>query len=240
MCRDTVRLVSAERTDWSHGNNFITAWVGMFTTLCGRWYGSVVRGSQGRVVAVPGTTKLTSDAVAQRVAAVEREVVRALTSVTRTKLVKLIYLIDERYYRLYGETLTGLSYRFDKFGPNACDNAIVKVGDSLLGFELSVAREELGDGIRYTYRSGPSPRSDSVLSAQELGVIEDVLAEYGHLSREQVVAASKATRPFWDGPKPGDLLQMASVREDAEERLGEIRILVAAVPEIPDFEPTVE
>ena len=191
------------------------------------------------MVPLGAVTETTAD-LDRRVADVEVEVVRRLKRVTRTKLVKLIYLIDERYYRLYGETLTGLSYRYDKYGPNACDNAIVKIGDSLVGFELTMTRETLADGTRYTYLSGKSPRFGPVLSDRAVGVVEDVLAEYGHLPLARLVAASKTTRPFSNGPAPGDILRMATLRGDAEARLAQIQAKVAAWPPIPDFEPAVE
>ena len=46
--------------------------------------------------------------------------------VHRTKLVKLTYLLDEASYRLRGQTMTGLDYMWDRYGPNAADNAIVR------------------------------------------------------------------------------------------------------------------
>lgn len=40
-------------------------------------------------------------------------------SLSRTKLVKLLYLIDVEYYRRYRETLTGWQWRFHHYGPYA-------------------------------------------------------------------------------------------------------------------------
>jgi len=204
------------------------------------WYGRVVPGAQGRGVAPLGAAPREAAEVSRRTAAVQVEVVRRLGQVTRTKLVKLVYLIDERYFRLYGETLTGLSYRYDHYGPNACDNAIVKTGDSLQGFELTMEHEPMVDGSKFTYQPGPKPRFAPSLTDKEIGVVDDVLAEYGHLPRALVVTASKQTRPFRDGPKKGEPLRMFSMREDAERRLAQIQDQVAGMPPIPDFEPEAE
>ena len=53
--------------------------------------------------------------------------------VPATKLVKLVYLTDYIHFQHFGETITGLTYQWDHYGPNAIGHAIVtsaeKFGD---------------------------------------------------------------------------------------------------------------
>ncbi|MCL5957820.1 MAG: Panacea domain-containing protein [Chloroflexi bacterium] len=39
----------------------------------------------------------------------------------KTKLIKLLYLVDVEYYRRYEKTLTGLQWRFHHYGPYAAE-----------------------------------------------------------------------------------------------------------------------
>jgi hypothetical protein len=170
-------------------------------------------------------------------AGVAVELVRRLKRVTRTKLVKLIYLVDERYFRLYGETVTGLAYRFDKFGPNAEDNAIVKEADLLAGHELLMEHRPWLVGHQYTYTPGSDPRFEVNLSDTAREVIGSIVAEYGRMSREQIVGAAKMTRPFADKPAKGDALRLVALRDDAKRRLAQIGERAKDSRPMRDFDP---
>jgi hypothetical protein len=142
----------------------------------------------------------------------------------RTKLVKLVYLVDERYFRLYGRTLTGLAYEYDDYGPNAVDNLIVKVGDLLDNHELSINRARaLFGGPKFEYQVGPAPRFEPILDESAAEVVDQIIGQYGRLSLTGIIAASKATAPFALSPKPGDRLQMKSLKEEARTNLDALR-----------------
>ena len=51
-----------------------------------------------------------------------------------TKLVKLCYLADYVHYQHYGETMTGLEYFWDDFGP-AKGHTIIRTAADMLGVE---------------------------------------------------------------------------------------------------------
>ena len=46
------------------------------------------------------------------------------TRVSRTALVKLVYLSDNRFFESTGRTITGNAYMWDHYGPNAVSHAI--------------------------------------------------------------------------------------------------------------------
>ncbi len=162
-------------------------------------------------------------------AALELALVNSCRSVPRTKLVKLVYLVDERFYRLYGCSVTGLEYQYDHFGPNAVGGAIVRTGDRLRGAELAIAeRRSAGGRTWYAYSLGVAPRFGPALSAGVSEVLQEIVCQYGRMKVEDIVAASKKTRPFRDGPSPGARLRLYSLREDAVDRLGPLRAEAAA------------
>ncbi len=119
--------------------------------------------------------------------------------VTRTKLVKLTYLMDEANYRLRGETMTGYEYIFDYYGPNAEGNAIVEVLDEMNedGLVDIQVREMLGDRTMYLYRDiGKVAPNDLPLSGEDWLEILAAVRKYGQMNREQIVTASKDTAPM--------------------------------------------
>ena len=117
--------------------------------------------------------------------------------VHRTKLVKLVYLIDYVYYQHYGRTLTGLTYEWDQFGPNAVGNAIVREAEKLTekGSVALTVGESMYGGPNYRYRIADAAEIPD-FPPQEAVVIRDVLARYGGLSVSDIVRKSKQTKPF--------------------------------------------
>ena len=157
-------------------------------------------------------------------ASLEAHLVQKLGTMPRTKLVKLVYLIDERYFRLYGRTLTGLAYQYDDYGPNAVDNLIVKVGDLLDNHELSINRvRALFGGPKFEYQVGPAPRFEPTLNESAHEVVDQIIVEYGRLSLTGLIRASKTTAPFALSPQPGDRLQMRSLKQEASANLESLR-----------------
>ena len=120
--------------------------------------------------------------------------------VHRTRLVKLIYLADNIYYEHSGKTITGLSYMWDDFGPNAVSNAIVKEADNLV--QDDYACMEVGTSMygseSYIYSMGikKSEIPDGVLDSLERQIILDTVNRFKSKNLGQVVAASKQSEPF--------------------------------------------
>ena len=119
----------------------------------------------------------------------------------RTKLVKLVYLLDENYYRLCGKTMTGFRYEWSHYGPNAVGNAIVDTLDRLVKVgAISMVNLPTPKGTAYLYQivSDFDP-VDLPLSADEWAGIYSVKSRYGKMNTEQIVRESKATTPARKG-----------------------------------------
>lgn len=132
-------------------------------------------------------------------------------TVHRTKLVKLIYLIDNRFYELTGQTLTGLKYMWDHHGPNAVSDAIVNEL-SLLTKTGKVHMNETTSsygGPAYIYKLEGDWRksAEAHLTPTELNIIQSVVHEFGQMNVTQIVNASKQTQPFKNAQRY-DVLKM--------------------------------
>jgi uncharacterized phage-associated protein len=122
------------------------------------------------------------------------------TPVHRTKLVKLIYLAENLFYEHFGETITGLGYMWDEYGPNAISNAIVVEANKLV--EEDFVCMKIGTSIygtdNFLYSLGPrkaEPVKHS-LSPIERQALLDTVKRYRDYSISQIVAVSKKTNPF--------------------------------------------
>lgn len=119
--------------------------------------------------------------------------------VSRTKLVKLTYLLDESDYRLRGQTMTGFTYEWDHYGPNAEANAIVSTLDRMVetgSINMRVAPTPYGHGtciycIPHCYDPSSLP-----LSGDDWVEILSTVHKYGAMNRKQIVRESKATVPM--------------------------------------------
>jgi len=151
------------------------------------------------------------------------------TPVHRTKLVKVIYLIDELFYRHFGRTMTGLSYMWDEFGPNAIGNAIVKEADGLA--HEGIVRIEPYPNVYgetsylYSLEQGKADLAEKV-PQDERYVIRDVVAHYRKHGVRDIVRASKQTEPFKNA-KQYSLLKM--------EKSAEYEKLLRDVKDAPAF-----
>ena len=114
-----------------------------------------------------------------------------------TKMVKLVYLVDYTYYQHYGETLSGLEYQRDHYGPNALDHAIVGHADSLTSDKLleRKSRPTTYGGPMYLYGLAETTSPARLSDAGEM-VIDDIVAQYGKLSVKAITRVSKKTAPF--------------------------------------------
>ncbi len=124
-------------------------------------------------------------------------------SVHRTRLIKLVYLADNLYYEHFGETITGLRYMWDEFGPNAVSNAVVEEADNLVRDDYTSMKVGVSiyGGKNYLYSMGPRKIeiSDEVLNQLERQFLLDTVNRFKGKPLGQVVAASKKTKPFREG-----------------------------------------
>lgn len=140
------------------------------------------------------------DGLMERVDATIVAVLEALGApVHRTKLVKIIYLIDELFYEHFDRTMTGLGYMWDDFGPNAIGNAIVKEADRLALKDIvhiDPHPNYYGEtSYLYSLERGKAGLAEK-LSEAERYVIHDVVAHYRKYGVRDIVRVSKQTEPF--------------------------------------------
>ena len=149
--------------------------------------------------------------------------------VHRTKLVKLVYLIDELYHEHFGRTLTGLSYMWDDFGPNAVGNAIVKEADrlALKGIVHIDPQPNYYGETSYLYSLEPKKGGlAEKLSESERYVIRDVVTHYAKYGVRDIVRIAKQTESF-KNTKQYSLLKM--------KKSAEYEKLMEDVKSDPDF-----
>lgn len=112
----------------------------------------------------------------------------------RTEIVKFVYMIDEIHYKHFGETITGLAYKWDNFGPNS--DGIVKEADKLVNLgivHMSSEPNQYGS-LSYLYKlEQPSEALFNSLSDGEKYVIRDVTCHYRKHTLPQLIRASKQT-----------------------------------------------
>ncbi len=136
----------------------------------------------------------------------------------RTEIVKFTYMIDEMYYRHFGNTITGMSYKWDNFGPNSVDDGIVKAADDLVNLgiiHMSSEPNQYG-GISYLYKLEKIDNDLlSSLSDGERYVIRDITCHYNKSTLTELISASKQTASF-EGVKQFDVIEMKKSKEYQE------------------------
>ena len=133
-------------------------------------------------------------------------------STGRTKLVKLVYLVDNLWAEHTGRPLTGYRYHWDNYGPNAVGNQIVATLDGLSDSGLmhsSQGSTPYGNPAYYYRTSQAFDPAQLPLSSDEWMFIRSVIKRFGKLNRESVVKAAKATLPMKNAAQ-GDVLVLAA------------------------------
>jgi uncharacterized phage-associated protein len=125
---------------------------------------------------------------------------------TRTKLVKYVYLTDELSSREHRASLTGVVYRSYHYGPYSSE--IVTAAESQPGY-IVLERGTRADGAGYyAYRPARRAPRFSTLSRQDRATLDEVLDRYGAKSLKQLLRIVYATRAFRNAAK-GDQISFA-------------------------------
>jgi uncharacterized phage-associated protein len=126
---------------------------------------------------------------------------------TRTKLMKLLYLCDLEAVRARHQPLTEVRWKSYYYGPYSSD--VTDAADALDG---RVIVERVGSQVNgqpfYWYEpvSGPVPTPN--LSKLEQDVLEHVLATYGPMPLTRLLDHVYATEPYKNAEKLGDLISL--------------------------------
>lgn len=145
----------------------------------------------------------------------------------RTELVKLVYLADNRFYESTGRTITGVTYMWDHYGPNAVGHAIASEADRLVSaglVRMSVRRSVYG-GDSFQYRVDDSEEAwraaSKPLDEGERQVLMDIVKQFGKLPVASLVGESKRTPPFRNARQYGLLaLEQDRHAEELREEFG--------------------
>ena len=126
--------------------------------------------------------------------------------VSRTQMVKLVYLADNLFYESTGRTITGTQYVWDHYGPNAVDNRIADTTDQLAseGEVCRVLGSYKGSHIFNYWVNDPHAtwrKAASELSDGERQIVRDIARKYGRYNAFDLANLSKKTRPFKNARK---------------------------------------
>lgn len=115
-----------------------------------------------------------------------------------TKLLKLLYLIDEEAVKRSGCPITWLDYKVWQLGPVAEDVYFSKF-EGTNKFAEFVRFEQVGEN-RLIIRS-KIPFNDGEFSDYDLEIIEEVLKVYGDKSYNELVGVTHASGSLWSEAK---------------------------------------
>ena len=123
---------------------------------------------------------------------------------TRTEVVKYLYLADLAYFKAHGKTLTGVDYAYYYYGP--FNEEIVNTLERMSGtiIRKTAHLRSLGDSEYYLYESSKPISVDPLLSPEEKRIIDDVVGRwYGRRLKTLLRYVYEETEPMRKA-RPGD------------------------------------
>jgi uncharacterized protein YwgA len=129
--------------------------------------------------------------------------VGAKPNVGRTVVYKLLYFIDFDYYEQYEEQLIGARYQKKQYGPIPMEFAKIVQKMEQDG-DLTEVKNEYFERLQTKYLARRTPDL-SVLSGQELKVIEDVLCRLSDKNGTEISAYSHGDVP-WLATEDGQVI----------------------------------
>ena len=115
-----------------------------------------------------------------------------------TKLLKLLYLIDEESVRKTGAPVTWLSYSVWQFGPVSEDIYFSKI-DGYNKFDKFVRFNHISEN-KHIVRP-VSSFNDSEFSDLDMRIIKETLDKYGHLNTKQLIEITHSKGSLWEETK---------------------------------------
>ena len=147
------------------------------------------------------------------------------TGFGKTKLVKLLYLIDVENYRRRRKTLSGLEWRFYHYGPYAfeIDNALDELSFDIPQEEVTTLSGH--NAVVFRTHRELSPRLADHVQLRELRLVNDVIQRWGDTDFNSLLNhVYFHTEPMKDA-KRGDLLDFSTVQRH--------RVNPSPVPQLP-------
>ena len=139
-----------------------------------------------------------------------------------TKLLKLLYLIDEESAKRTGTPLTWLSYNVWQFGPVAEDVYFSKP-EGVNKFSKFVRFEHISDG-KYIIRP-IIEFDDSEFSDLDMQIIDDVIGKYGNLNTKQLIEVTHRKGSLWEKTKKTHAVQFSGQNKTSSVTLNFLELL---------------
>lgn len=115
-----------------------------------------------------------------------------LNPLYHTKLIKLLYLIDEAAIKDDGIPVTWLDYKVWQFGPVAPETYFIKDNDHSFSKYITTVKNENGTIVLPTARF-----DENQFSEYELEIINKVITNYGNKSSEDLVSITHEQNSLW-------------------------------------------
>lgn len=133
--------------------------------------------------------------------------------ITKTKLAKLIYLVDFAWFYIKRYPMTGMQYRRIQQGP--VPNIFFRIVDEL--FETgAISIEPRGSAIMIRANDMEAPKSR--LNAEEVKLIETVSLRWRNKNTKEIVDFTHSQKP-WQSKKQGESIPYESILEEPQEHV---------------------
>lgn len=140
--------------------------------------------------------------------------------VSRTVLVKLVYLADVEFYRRYARKMTGLEYQHFHYGPfnwTIPDTAEELVAKKLL---TTISTINVYGDPTIIYRSSEEKPSLDALDSYCLDVVHAVNAKFSRFTFTQLLDYVYSTPPM-TGVPPGEIIDFTVLKNPIRDALAE-------------------
>lgn len=108
---------------------------------------------------------------------------------TRTKVVKLLFLADLRCKAQVHRTISGAEYKYYTYGPFAPE--ILAALQDMDGYEITEEAQpyptDAEEQLRYCYKPGDQPEFDLQLDEDQRRIIDSVVQSYGPLPLQELL-----------------------------------------------------
>ena len=131
----------------------------------------------------------------------------------KTKLVKLLYLMDVENYRIRRTTISGLEWRFYHYGPYAFE-----IDDVLREMELDIPQDEVRTGTGHKARVFRLSRelrprlNDHLPSSRELRIVNTVIRDWGETELNPLLNHVYFCTEPMEHAERGDVLDFSTVQ----------------------------
>lgn len=122
-----------------------------------------------------------------------------------TKLIKLLYLIDEESVRSNGVPITWLDYKVWQFGPVSPEIYEIHYKDNCFSEYINCEKKEIGRII-----SPKKSFSDDEFSRHELNLIDGIVRKYKNVSGEDLIEKTHGDNTLWSITKKENNIEFDS------------------------------